>query len=225
MSKILVVEDDEDMARVIVRALRDERHTVESTEDGREALELLALSQYDLVILDWALPTFSGVEIAHQYRAAGGTAGIIMLTGKSSLASKETGFNAGADDYVTKPVDMRELILHVRSLLKRPAVTASALLTHQTIELDPIKHKLLKSGKEVHLAPRDFALLEFFMRHPDQIFSADNLIMRVWQSDTGATGEAVRMAISRIRKQIDDEFREESLIESVPRVGYRLRRL
>jgi len=224
VAKILVVEDDADMAAVLLRALRGEHHTVEQVDDGREALTLLNLASYDLIILDWHLPGLSGVEVLREYRAAGGTAGVIMLTGSGSISSKETGFNVGADDYVTKPVEIRELVLRVRSMLNRPPAFTNSPLVHADIQLDPIGHKIFKKGAEVRLAPRDFALLEFFMRHPDEAFNADTLISRVWQSDTIATGEAVRMAISRIRKAIDDQTEEESRIESIPRIGYRLRK-
>jgi len=225
MAKILVIEDDEDMGAMVVRALREDKHTVEHTANGRAGLELLLLSQYDVVVLDWQLPELSGMEILQEFRSRGGKASVLMLTGKGSIDNKETGFNSGADDYLTKPVDLREVVLRVRNLLRRPAQFSTSLLKHEDIELDFIKHKITKRGAEIYLAPRDFALLEFLMRHPDDVFSAESLIARIWQTDAAASGEAVRMAISRIRKVIDDEHSEASLIESLPRIGYKLRKL
>jgi two-component system OmpR family response regulator len=108
-------------------------------------------------------------------------------------------------------------------MLKRPPAATTTLLKCGALEVDPIKHIARKNGITLNMAPRDFALLVFFMRHPDDIFSADSLIARVWESDTAASGEAVRMSISRIRKSIDEKDAKESLIESVSRVGYRLR--
>lgn len=223
MAKILIIEDDEDLASMVSRALIAERHTVEVVNDGNEGLEILKISEFDLVILDWNLPGISGPEILRELRADRKSAAVIMLTANSSIQHKETGFNSGADDYVTKPLDVRELVLRVRSMLKRPPATTTTLLKFGPLEVDPIKHIARKNGITLNMAPRDFALLVFFMRHPGDIFSADSLIARVWESDTGASGEAVRMSLSRIRKVIDDKDTKESLIESVSRVGYRLR--
>lgn len=224
MAKILLVEDDVDLATVMADTLRAERHTVESVADGKAALDYLLIAEFELVLMDWELPSLTGVEVVKKYRESGGKAPVIMITGKSSIDDKEIGYDVGADDYLPKPFDTRELILRVRALLRRPPASNTNILRIADIELDPVKFRLTKAGTYVHLTPRDFALLEFLMRHPDQIFAPEQLIARVWEFDSEASNEALRVAIRRIRKVIDSpDSPAESLIENVARVGYRLR--
>jgi len=224
MAKILLVEDNIDLATIVADCLRSERHVVEAVADGKEAHDFLRVAEFDLVLMDWDLPGISGVEIIKQYRAGGGKTPIIMLTGKSSIDEKEQGFDVGADDYLPKPFDTRELVARVRALLRRQPTTNSNILKIADLELDPVKFRLTKAGQHVHLTPKDFALLEFFMRHPDEIFSPDQLIARVWDFDSEASSEGLRVAIRRIRKAIDsDDSADGSFIENIARVGYRLR--
>jgi DNA-binding response OmpR family regulator len=222
MAKILVVEDNPDMAEFIIDSLIAERHIVDGCAESMQAMELLKYSDYDIVILDWNLPDGDGTQILKQYRSQGGTAGVIMLTGKSKIADKEIGFQSGSDDYLTKPFEISELKLRVQALLRRARTTSSDVLKIGTVELHPIKHTVLQKGTQVHLAPRDFSLLEFFMRHPSEMFTADMLLARIWETDTTATGEVVRNAIARIRKSLDQPGCA-SVIENVPKLGYRLR--
>jgi two-component system phosphate regulon response regulator PhoB len=196
---------------------------VERAATGEEGLELLAVVPYDIIVLDWNLPGISGPEVLRRYRGNGGVAGVIMLTGKGTIADKEVGFSTGADDYLTKPFDVPELVFRVRGLVKRPPKSGTPALTCGELTMDTVAHTLKRNNEEIKLAPRDFSLLEFLMRHPNELFHADTLVARVWQSDSTATGEAVRMAISRIRKAIGPDDAN-SIIENVPRLGYRLRK-
>jgi DNA-binding response OmpR family regulator len=224
VAKILMVEDNLDLATIVADCLRTERHVVEAVTDGQEALEYLRIAQFELVLMDWELPGLSGVEVIKQYRAAGGKTPIIMLTGKSSVDDKEIGFDVGADDYLPKPFDTRELVVRVRALLRRQPTSNTNLLKIGDLELDPVKFRLTKAGQHAHLTPKDFSLLEFFMRHPDEIFSAEQLIARVWDFDSEASSEGLRVAIRRIRKVVDTtDSAADSLIENIARVGYRLR--
>ncbi len=224
MSKILLVEDDQDLSDMISGWLKSERYTVEVAYDGDIAREILKISSFDVVVLDWDLPGCSGIEILREFRANGGSTPVIMLTGKSTITDKETGLDIGADDYLTKPFNIKELGARVKALLRRPTLMNSSVLRAGDIELDSSKHRILRGGQEVHLLPRDFALLEFLLRHKDQVFSAEALIARVWESDSDASPEGLRTAIKRIRKKIDDGTEDDqSLIENIPRVGYRLR--
>jgi len=224
VAKILLVEDDEDLSSMIVEWLSNERYLVEPVYDGNDGMDLLKLSQYDVVVLDWDLPGMQGIDILREFRSRGGNTPIIMLTGKGTINDKEMGLDLGADDYLAKPFSIKELAARIRALLRRPAPTTSNILQVRDIGLDTGKYRVTKSGTEVHLLPRDFALLEFFMRHPDEVFSADTLLARVWQSDSEASLEALRTAIKRIRKKLDtSESETESVIENIPRVGYRLR--
>ncbi len=224
MAKILVIEDDVDFALTVEHALTTANHTVEMAHDGGSAVEYLRQGQYDIIILDWQLPDMQGIDILTKFRARGGSTPVLMLTGKSQIRDKEVGLDGGADDYLTKPFDARELVARVRALLRRPSVAPSSSLALHDIVLDPVKHRLTKGGKEVHLQPRDFALLEFFMRHPDEIFSTEALLTRVWHQDSDASSAGLRAAIVRIRKAIDDDAQDsKSWIENVARVGYRMR--
>jgi len=224
MAKILLVEDDQDLARMVVDGLTADHHSVVAMADGLDGLDMLKRSIYDVVILDWQLPGMEGIEILRKFRHGGGTTPVIMLTGRSGINEKEQGFNVGADDYLTKPFDIRELSMRIRSLLRRPSTIAGNTLKAGTIELDPIKHTVISNGKQIHVSPRDFSLLEFLMRHPGEVFSVDALLSRVWNYDEDATPEALRSAIRRLRILLDDgKDPDQSCIENIVRVGYRLR--
>lgn len=226
MAKVLLVEDDEDLAVTISDMLNDERHTVDTVHNGLDAMEILKNQSYEVVILDWDLPGKSGISILREYRSAGGGTPVIMLTGKSEIEQKEQGLDSGADDYLTKPFHLKELAARVRSLLRRPTMTNSGALTWGPLVLDPAKFELTRDGEQLRLLPRDFALLEFLMRHPTKIFSAQALLDGVWNYDSDATPEGLRVAIRRIRKVIDkSDNLETSMIENIARVGYRMRNL
>ncbi len=222
MAKILLVEDDRDLSATISKWLQYERHTIEVVHDGTEGLDRVLLGSYDVIILDWRLPELSGLEICKQYRDKKGNTPIIMLTGKTELTDKEAGLDAGADDYLTKPFSMRELTARLRALLRRSSSFRSPILKIGKLSLDPVHHQITKDGEPLNLAPIDFALLEFFMRHPNELLGTDALLQRVWHSDSEATSDSLRTSLKRIRKKIDDDP-ENSMIENIPRVGYRLK--
>ncbi len=224
MAKVLLVEDDEDLAVTISDMLKDEHHTVDTIHNGLDAMEVLKSQTYEVIVLDWDLPGKSGISILREYRTAGGGAPVIMLTGMSEISQKEQGLDSGADDYLTKPFHLKELAARVRSLLRRPTMSNTGVLTWGTLALDPTKFEVSRGGEQLRLLPRDFALLEFLMRHPTQIFSAQVLLDRVWNYDSDATAEGLRVAIRRIRKVIDlNDDLETSMIENISRVGYRMR--
>lgn len=222
--KILLVEDDKDLALLVSEWLRSENYSLDIAHDGKEGYEFLRQGHYDVVILDWDLPRMTGVEICQKYRSAKGVAPILMLTGKSQIAEKEEGLDAGADDYLAKPFHMRELSARLRALSRRPTTVVSNTMIVGNLELDVVKHRLSKNGEDVHLLPKDFALLEFLMRHPDEIFSSEAILQRVWNLDTETTSDAVRTSVKRLRKKLDDgDDEDNSIIENVRRIGYRLR--
>lgn len=226
MAKVLLVEDDEDLAVTISDMLQDERHTVDIIHDGLDAMEALKTRTYEVIVLDWDLPSKSGISILREFRATGGGTPVIMLTGKSEIEQKEQGLDSGADDYLTKPFHLKELAARVRSMLRRPTLTNTGALTWGKLVLEPTKFEVSRDGQQLRLLPRDFALLEFLMRHPTQIFSTQALLDNVWNYDSDATPEGLRVAVRRIRKVIDgtDDL-EQSLIENIARVGYRMRPL
>jgi DNA-binding response OmpR family regulator len=221
MAKILVVEDDLGLSRMVRDWLTFEHHLVETADNGREGLDKLNFYEYDAIILDWELPELSGIELCRQYRSRGGTAPVLMLTGKGTISDKESGFDAGADDYLTKPFHMKELSMRLRALLRRATAFTGDVLRVKDIELEPSNHRATRNGADLNLLPKEFALLEFLMRHPNQVFSAEALLSRVWASETDTTVDAVSTCIKRLRKKIDSED-QPSLIRTVHGVGYKL---
>lgn len=219
-----MVEDDEDLATTICDNLTGERHTVEVLYDGQDAQAALTDNQFEAIILDWDLPGLSGLEVLKTFRAAGGVTPVLILTGKGKLVEKEQGLDSGADDYLTKPFEMRELFARVRSLLRRSPDLKPDVLTYENLRLDPVRYSLTRDGEELRLLPRDFALLEFLMRHPSEVFSPETLLSRVWTYDSEASVEGLRVAIRRIRKVVDlEDDLSTSIIENISRVGYRMR--
>lgn len=221
MAKILIVEDDQLTSSMIRDWLEYEHYMVEEVHTGQEAITLLKTYPYDLVILDWELPELSGIGILKEFRAYGGKIPILLLTGKRETAQKEEGLDAGADDYLTKPFDVKELSARVRALLRRPPALSPTLMSHGNITLELKTCRVTCRGKEVKLLPTEYALLEFFMRHPNQVFSTETLLNNVWKSDSEATGLAVRTYITRLRKKLDIEG-QPSIISTVYGLGYKL---
>jgi DNA-binding response OmpR family regulator len=222
MAKLLLVEDDATTVDFVTQWLSHDHHMVEAVTDGREALDRLLTCEYDLILLDWDLPGLSGYDVCKQYRQQGGLTPIIMLTGHGSVNDKEAGLDAGADDYVTKPFNLKELSARVRAHLRRAGNQTTNLLKMNGLELDPVNYRLSKKGEEIHLQQKEFALLEFLLRNPDKVFSADALMQRIWHSESDATTNALRSALKRLRQKIDES--EDSMIETVHGVGYRLRK-
>jgi DNA-binding response OmpR family regulator len=224
MARLLLIEDDVDLVDMVAEWLSAE-YVVESALDGEAGLAMLTASHYDVIVLDWTLPKLSGLEVCRQYRLAGGKTPIIILTGKATVAEREQGLDGGADDYLVKPFSLRELNSRLRALRRRGDLVVTEILKCGDVTLDVGKHRVTKGPMAVHLLPKEFALLEFLMRHRDQVFSSDNILARVWSTDSETGGNAVRTAIKRIRQKLDDEGCDESqsIIENIPRVGYRLK--
>lgn len=221
MAKILVVEDDVDLAGRVQAWLEAERHIAEVAYDGTAAMEHLNSYTYDIIILDRELPGMSGLEVCKRFRTQGGLTPVIMLTGYDKLADKEAGFESGVDDYVTKPFQVKELSARIRALMRRPPPSQGPVLEFAHIKLDPSMHQVLVDGKEVELLPKEFALLEFFMRHPVQLFSPESLLKCVWDSEADSTVETVYTYVKRLRSKIDLD-KKNSLIKTVYGMGYRL---
>lgn len=221
MAKILVVEDEIDLAYPIKDWLTREQHLVELSENGLDALDKLRVYKYDLIILDWMIPGVDGKEVCQRFRQAGGTTPILMLTAKSQIEDKEAGLDAGADDYLTKPFHLKELSARVRALLRRHVQSSDAVLKAGNISLDTLTHTVTVAGEEVHLVPREYSLLEFFMRHPNQVFGAEALLDRVWASDSMACSDTIRTYIKLLRKKLSSGG-QDTIIRTIHGVGYKL---
>lgn len=222
MSKILLVEDEVDLSKQIKDWLHREHYLVETVDNGEIGYHQLRVSKYDLVILDWQLPGMSGIDICKKYRTAGGKSPVLMLTARSAVDDREAGLDAGADDYLCKPFHMKELSARIRALLRRAAGSPADNLLHlNDITLDPSARRVMKGGSEVKLEPKEFALLEFFMRNRNSVFSADALVDRVWESDTGISPDSIRTYIKVLRKKLDSPG-SGSILTTVHGLGYRL---
>lgn len=221
MAKILIVEDNSELLDNVREWLTGEQHIVDCCGDGVEALAYLSTYEYDAIVLDWTLPKMSGLEVCKQYRGQGGTTPILMLTGRRTVDDKESGLDAGADDYLTKPFEVRELSARLRALMRRAVKASGTTLKVGDIELDKESHRVTREGKEVRLMPKEFAILELMMAYPGKVFSPEALIERIWSSDSDASPEIVRKYINRLRAQIDTEG-PPSMIRTVHGVGYAL---
>jgi len=220
MATVLLVEDDDYLASLVKELLVSAHHVVDHLANGTQAAEQLRIFPYDLIILDIELPGKTGIEILRNFREHGGVTPVLMLTNRSSVVDKETGLDAGADDYLGKPFDMRELNARVRALLRRPPNLLTSILTAGNLVLDPNTLSLTKSGEPIRLLPQEFKLLEFLMRHPNQVFTMKALLNHVWPSDSDSTEEALRSTTKRLRKKIDPAG---EVIATVHGVGYVLR--
>lgn len=220
MAKVLLVEDDRNLLNTIATWLKMESYLVETAENGDDAVDLLRAYSYDVIILDIELPRLSGLEVCKQFRAMGGSSAVLMLTNKSTIVDKETGFGVGADDYLTKPFHLKELSARLKALLRRSQTLLPDVLRAGTLELDPRSRKLSREGNEIHLPKMEFALLEFFMRYPGQVFSGEALLERVWTSESERSSDTIRSCIKKLRNKIDVDG-EPSLIKNVHGVGYK----
>lgn len=220
MAKILIIEDDEKFLESLIRVLKFDGHVVEFATDGISGQERLRAFQYDLLILDWQLPGISGPEICQGFRNCGGITPIIMLTGKSMGTDKSTGLDSGADDYITKPFEPVELSARIRAVLRRPPAILGVTLSWGDLKVDTRTRRVTRQNEEIGLQPMEYALLEFFLRHPDQVFSTEGLLERCWDSEKDVGINSTYTCIRRIRKKLD--VGEASIIETVHSLGYRL---
>jgi DNA-binding response OmpR family regulator len=221
MARIFVVEDDVKLCRLIKDQLAIDNHTTEFVHDGHEGMQCLKVYSYDLIILDWELPGATGMEILADFRRRGGKTSVLVLTGRDSIDDKLTGLDAGADDYLTKPFHGNELAARVRALLRRPEAYLGEILRAGELSLDAANFQVKRGNEEIKLLPKEFALLEFFMRSPNRVFPQAAVLNRVWPNDSDATVDALTTCMGRLRKKIDVAG-QPSIIRTVHGVGYRL---
>lgn len=226
MSKILLVEDDRELSAVVCNYLDSRNYSLEPAYDGLTAREFLGTYEYDLIILDWSLPEEDGLSLLKWLRSQDeerrSSTPVIMLTGKNEVHEKEMGLDSGADDYITKPFSLAELAARIRAVMRRPHSFLGTVLKAHGLELDPERRELIRDGVLQKLAPREFMLLEFFLRNPGRVFTPEQLLNSVWSADDHVGPEVVRTSINRIRKQLDRKG-DDSIITNVYGVGYKLK--
>lgn len=223
MRKILIVEDDENLADIMRNCLEANQFRVELASDGEDGLVLARSGAFDLIILDWNLPRKEGIDVCQALRFGGSDVPILMVTGLDSLKHKVEGLERGADDYMTKPFHVREMLARVRALLRRgerhdnPDEIRSGDLTlnRKTCEVRRLETPITLSRTE-------FMMLELFLENPGQVFSPDAIILRVWNSDAETTHSTVRTFVKQLRQKIGDLNQE--VIETVHGMGYRLKK-
>lgn len=220
--RILLVEDDARVASFIRRGLREEQYTVDTAKDGEEALFLAQTGEYDLIILDLMLPKKSGLEVLRTLRAERAVVPVLILTAKDELDDKVKGLDAGADDYLAKPFGFEELLARVRALLRRRGDLVATALRAGGLELDALRHSVVRGGRKLDLTSREYALLEFFLRHPNEVVTRTMLAEHVWEHDFDPLSNVIDVHIARLRRKIDDGF-SPKLLHTVRGSGYVLK--
>ena len=222
MPKILLVEDEEKLARVVELELRYEGYEVEKAFDGREGLEKALSGDFDLVLLDIMLPSLSGMEVLRRLRRESQVP-VIMVTARDSVVDKVSGLDLGADDYITKPFEIEELLARIRDALrKRPVRQESAVLTAGPLTMDPERHEVTVKGTPVELTRREFDLLRYLLENKEKVISRESLLDNVWGFDFVGETNAVDVYIRFLRAKIDEAFGIK-LIHTVRGVGYVIR--
>jgi two-component system response regulator VanR len=216
--RVLIVEDELFLAEAIRDGLRLEAIAADIAGDGDTALELLDITEYDVVVLDRDIPGPDGDEIARRLAVRGAGPRILMLTAAARLDDKQAGFESGADDYLTKPFDFRELVLRLRALERRPTAGAPPLLDYAGIRLDPFRREVFRDGRYVPLTRKQFAVLHVLLAAQGGVVSAEQLLERAWDENADPFTNAVRITISALRKRLGEPW----LIHTEPGSGYRV---
>lgn len=221
--RLLVVEDD----RLVVRALEllfaNSTYSVDTASDAETALQMVEAFEYDLIVLDILLPGMNGIDLCHHLRDQGYQMPILLLTGQGNHQQKAIALNSGADDYVVKPFDPEELVARVQALLRRGGAIAQPVLAWRDLKLDPNSHTVAYGVEPLSLTPKEFAILELFLRNKDRTLSSKALLDHAWTATENPGEETVRVHIKQLRKKLGAAGAPADFIETLYRVGYRLR--
>ena len=223
--RILVVEDERKIARALDKALRQEKYAVDMSFDGTDGFAMASVIEYDLSILDRMLPgDYDGISMTKKLRETGIKTPILMLTALSSIKNKTEGLDAGADDYLTKPFALEELLARARALLRRPKETTEAVLQVGDLTLDPATHQVQRAEQNIELTNKEFSLLEYLMRNSGRALSKDQIITHVWNYDSDILPNNVEVYVKFLREKIDRPFVEKSqpLLKTIRGFGYKL---
>jgi DNA-binding response OmpR family regulator len=220
--RILVIEDNRRLSAALERSLADAGYAVDVASDGPEGQALAETSAYDMIVLDILLPGKNGLDVCCGLRARRVNTPILMLTARDTVQDRVRGLDSGADDYLVKPFALSELLARLRALLRRDADQKTGWLEAGNLRLDPSARYVERAGRRIELTARLYALLEYFMRHPNQLLSREQIESHCWNYDFETTSNVVDVYVRRLRQQIDDPF-DVKLLETVRGMGYRLR--
>lgn len=220
--RILVVEDDAGISKFVCQGLTEAGFSVERAGDGKRGLACALESPYDVIILDVLLPELDGLSVLKQLRGEGVRAPVLLLTALDTVQDRVLGLDAGADDYLPKPFDFTELLARVRALMRRPPLQSDNLLQVGDLELDAVQRVVRRSGRRIELSPREFALLEYLMRHPGYALSRTQIAQHVWSFDFYGDYKVIDVYIGYLRRKID-RHGAGLLIQTVRGVGYCIR--
>ena len=219
--RILLVEDEKKLCDLIARALQAERYAVDTALDGQTGWQMADVYPYDLIILDLMLPYLSGTEILRRVRRKNQEVPILVLTARDETEEKVEHFEAGADDYLTKPFVFAELVMRVKALLRRGSMTRANVLRVGDLELDRLSQHVMRGGKRIELTPKEYSLLEYLAAHPGRVISRTMIIEHVWDQSFEGLTNIVDVYVRHLRRKVDDPF-DTKLIRTVRGVGYGL---
>ncbi len=221
--RVLVVEDDRRLVRALRRVLEEERYVVDEAFDGIDGEELAREGEYDAIVLDWMLPGRDGVSVCRNLRRAKIATPILMLTARDTVENRVEGLDAGADDYLVKPFASIELLARLRAIgRRRTEELPDVRLTADDLAMDLVRHEVTRGGKPIELTAREFALLEYFLRHPGQALTRTQILAAVWRYDTEVVSNVVDIYVHYLRDKID-QGHEKKLLHTIRGVGYALR--
>lgn len=223
--RILVVEDDGQLAEMLTEALRDRQYVVDVAQDGETAWNWADTLDYDLVILDVTLPRLDGLSLCQRLRQQNATLPILMLTARDTVADKINGLDAGADDYVVKPFNLQELMARIRALLRRGAIAVNPGLRWGDLQLDASTFEVKYAEQPLQLTPKEFALLELLISTGRRVLSRTGIIEHIWSLDNPPTEETVKSHIKSVRQKLKLAGAPEDFIETVHGLGYRLKQI
>lgn len=219
--RVLLVEDDAGISMFIQQGLTEAGYTVDMASNGREGLDYALAADYDVILLDVLLPELSGLDILREMRQRGSKTPVLLLTAQDSTQDKVLGLDAGADDYLIKPFDFTELLARLRALLRRPPLQTDIVLRVGNLEMDTAQRWVKRGDRSIDLSPREFALLEYLMRHPNQVLGRTQIAQHVWNFDFYGDYKVIDVYIGYLRRKVDRN-EPTSLIQTVRGVGYRL---
>jgi len=219
---VLVVEDEARMAGVLQRALKEEGHAVDVAGDGLEGLWLATENQYAAIVLDVMLPGMDGFELCRRLRESGAWAPVLMLTARDAVTDRVRGLDAGADDYLVKPFSLMELAARLRALARRDSRVRPPVLVEGHLRLDPAAKRVWRAGTELQLSPKEYSLLELFLRQAGRVLTRSQIIEAVWDFAYDGGSNVVDQYVNYLRRKIDGPFGRHDL-ETVRGMGYRLR--